>query len=271
MSESRPGVSVGEAALAFLATLIPEDRQSKQQEINKFVLWYGRERAIDSLTVVEIARYGEQLALSRAEVRLRLAPVKDFLIYAKKKGLIATSLASHVGAAGKTPSRTDPASKRQPKKQVIMTTEAINQMEGELATLKNERPRVANEIRTAAADKDFRENAPLEAAREHHEQLEARIKGLESTLNSAVVHKEDAAQVAIARLSCTVILQDLTSGEKMSYTLVSPNEVDVAKGKISTSSPVGKALLGRCTGEVIEVIIPLGKSRYRIEGIGPRN
>lgn len=268
MSESRSEVSISEAALGFLASLPPEERQEKQQEINKFVLWYGRERTISSLTVSDVARYGDQWNLTPAEARRKFAPVRDFLTYAKKKGLVKISLASHLGA-GRSSVKSGLAARKSARKkqQVVLTREAQAKMKSELAALKEERPRVAEEIRKAAADKDFRENAPLEAARERHEQLEARIKALESTLDHAVLEDKDSAQAQVVGLSCTITLRDLRSGEKLVYTLVSPNEIDPTQGRISVNSPVGKALVGRRQGEVVEVSAPLGKTSYRIEGI----
>ena len=86
------------------------------------------------------------------------------------------------------------------------------------------------------------------------------------TLKSGIV-AADEVNTAKADLGCIVILRDLSSNEELRYALVHPSEVAPAKGKISVASPTGKALLDRSKGDVVEVAAPIGKIRYRIEGI----
>lgn len=259
-------VSLSEAAQTYLVSLPADGRQEKQQEINRFVLWYGRERPIDTLTVTEVARYAEQFALSHTDPKRRLAPVREFLTYAKKKGLIEISLANHLGVVKATSRPKKGVVHAPPRKEVLLTATAQAQVKADLDALKAQRPLAADEIRKAAADKDFRENAPLEAAREHHEQLESRIKDLETMLNNCVV-QQALEHSAVARLSCTVVLRDTSSGDKVTYTLVSPNEVAAANGKISIYSPMGKAVVGHREGEVVDVVAPSGKMQFCIESV----
>jgi transcription elongation factor GreA len=192
--------------------------------------------------------------------------VRAFLTYAKEEGLVQISLAPHLRVR-RGLSKAKRTLKQSSRERVELTPQAEAQLKSELSALKEKRPYIAEELRKAAADKDFRENAPLDAARESKEQLEARIKELESTLNSAVVAKKGIEDVRKARLSSKIVLQDLASNKELSYTLVSPNEVDPLKGKISLHSPMGKALFNHQEGEVIEVVAPLGKLYYRIERI----
>jgi transcription elongation factor GreA len=119
-------------------------------------------------------------------------------------------------------------------------------------------------MRRAAADKDFRENAPLEAAREEHGQLEGRIRELKKILGAAVII--DGTQEVTRKVSIgdSVWLRDETSGEELCYVIVSPREVDPSQGRVSSASPIGKAVLGRTQGEIIEVNAPAGKLRYQI-------
>jgi transcription elongation factor GreA len=127
---------------------------------------------------------------------------------------------------------------------------------------------VAEELRLAMADKDFRENAPLDAARERQGLLEARIRELEATLKQAVIIA-DASLRSNARVGVgsAVLLRNLKSGVELRYVLVSPSEVNPAEGKISIASPVGKALIERSAGEEVEVAAPAGKIRFRIESV----
>ena len=122
-------------------------------------------------------------------------------------------------------------------------------------------------MRRAAADKDFRENAPLEAAREEHGRIEGRIRELEGTLKSADVIDEKEKVTPKVSIGDSIILRDLASGEELSYMLVSPREVDPTKGRISNLSPIGKAVIGQSQGRVIEVTVPAGKLRYQIKQI----
>ena len=93
---------------------------------------------------------------------------------------------------------------------------------------------------------------------------EAQIRRLDPVLKSPVVAGEKPADNLKVSLGCTVTLSDLSSGERLTYTLVNPSEVEPAKNKLSALSPLGKALLNHGEGDVIEVIAPVGKLHYII-------
>ncbi len=260
------GTSLGEAATKFLANLSPKEREMAQPEVLKFVRWYGWGRSLAEITIPELSNYAEQIALSTAEPLKKLEPIKAFLNYAYKEGLLKTNLAAHLRVK-KPPLRSASSSQRLPSSPVSLTPEGYAKLEAELEALKKERPRIAEELRRAAADKDFRENAPLEAAREYQRQVEARIKAIEEILKIAIIAEEKPTSATKATIGSIVVLQDLSSGEKVRYTLVSPTEAKPAAGKISTSSPIGKALIGREVGDTIEVSVPAGTLQYKIESI----
>ncbi|MFC1962184.1 GreA/GreB family elongation factor, partial [Chloroflexota bacterium] len=138
----------------------------------------------------------------------------------------------------------------------------------EIAELKKKRLEVIEEVRRAAADKDFRENAPLAAAREEKGHIEGRIMELEETLKTAAVIDKEAGLRRKVGIGGVVALQDLTSGEELTYRIVDPREIDPLQGKISLASPLGKALVGRREGEVVELAVPVGKMRYQIKRVG---
>ena len=140
-------------------------------------------------------------------------------------------------------------------------------MEAELTTLQSKRYEVIDEMRRAAADKDFRENVPLEAARERRGQLEGRIMELEEALKSAVVIEEREKAALRVSIGDSVTLCDIETGEELRYMLVSPREVDPARGKISNASPIGKAIIGKEQGDAVEIIVPAGKLRYQVRQI----
>ncbi|MSQ15764.1 MAG: transcription elongation factor GreA, partial [Dehalococcoidia bacterium] len=123
-------------------------------------------------------------------------------------------------------------------------------------------------LRLAMADKDFRENAPLDAAREHQGMVEARIRELEAIFRRAQVADSNGGDSSRAGVGSTLVITDMDTNEAMKYTLVHPNEVNLAVGKISVVSPTGKSLLDRSVLDVVEVVAPSGVLKYRIESIG---
>jgi len=265
MSEQR-NVSLSEAVTIFLTTLSPEQKRESQQELNRFVRWYGAERPINGLNAREIGNYGDNISSFVTDPVKKLEPVRSFLSYAKKKKLIEISLAPHlrVSKAKQGRSVRKGSVEIEP---VTLTSEGYATLESELDALKRERPGIADQLRLAAADKDLRENAPLEAAKEHQGQIEARIREIEATLQASTIIKQKIKASKTVGVGCTVTLREMDSGEQLSYTLVSPSEANPAKGKLSIASPTGKALLDNGIGAVVEVIAPVGTLRYQIDEI----
>lgn len=266
MSSLSQNLSLDEAASHFLATLPPEERGSSQQEIRKFVRWFGWERPLAGLTTAEVANYAERLSTSDTDYIRKLKLVRAFLVYAKKEGWSQTNLVVHLKV------RKEKAGLRSSSRQgspatVFLTRQGYAELEAELAALLGKRFAAIDEMRRAAADKDFRENVPLQAAREQRGLLEGRIKELEETLKSAVVIEEKQKATFTVGIGDSVILCALDSGEERRYTLVSPKEVDPTRGKISSASPIGRAVIGRGQGEIVEVVAPAGKLRYQVKQI----
>ena len=136
----------------------------------------------------------------------------------------------------------------------------------ELESLKGQRPKIASELRDAMADKDFRENAPLDAAREAQGQLEARIRELENTLRHAVVLDERVTGDA-AKVGSNVAISNVSTGARFTYLLVSSREARPTAGRLSVESPVGMAVLGRRSGDEFDVQTPSGTVRFRVENV----
>jgi transcription elongation factor GreA len=119
-------------------------------------------------------------------------------------------------------------------------------------------------------DKDFKENSPLDAAKERQGLVESRIRELESGLSTAEIITEGSKKTRHLRVAVgtKVTLKDTSSGRQVNYTLVDIREADVSSGKISTASPVGQALLDRTVGEAVSINVPKGTLHYTIEKIG---
>ena len=255
-SEHNP--TLAEAADAFLSNLPPEERVKTQAEISKFARWLGLSRQVKDISPVDVSSYGEQITPSAVK------PLRSFLTYIREKGFSSISLAPHLRAR-KTSSKTFTVW-QSGQVQATLTAQGYAKLEKELANLKNQRSQVTEEIQKAAADKDFRENAPLAAARERKAHLEGRIKEIESTLDQAkIVGKSQ--DISKAKFGDTVVLRDLSSGKEFSYNLVDPREANPAKGKLSVASPLGKAILDKEKGQTIEVVAPAGTFRCQIEDI----
>jgi len=261
--------SLGEAATQFLLTLSSDERLKAQQEVYKFVRWYGEKRPLIGLTIPEVANYAEQITSSTTEVAEKLWIIKTFLTYTHKQGMTRKNLAVHLKSK-KTPPKSTSSLKRRSHRKVLLTNQGYTDLQAELNSLKNERPHIAEELKRAASDKDFRENAPLEAAREHQGHIEARIKQLETTLKMASLVDEQQAGSREISFGDTVVLRDIASGEQVRYTLVDSSEANAMEGKISVASPMGQALLGHVKGQNVEVKAPAGILHYRIEEIQHR-
>jgi transcription elongation factor GreA len=119
------------------------------------------------------------------------------------------------------------------------------------------------------ADKDFRENAPLDAAKERQGRIETQIRELESAIASAQILTDTSNGVEITRsaVGTRMTVRDKDSGDVMDFTLVDAREADIALRRISIQSPVGQALLDLGTGEEVSVPTPKGTLTYVVQSI----
>ena len=260
-----------QALTQYLSSLHSQPGPATQQELSKFVRWCGRDREVVDLSPQEAASYGEVMAGSagRQDTVERVQAVKDFLSFCYKSSFTQTAVAKHVKVrkAGRKS-----VSREKGRATMDITPEGYQALLDELETLRGERVTVAQDINLAAADKDFRENAPLDAARERQGHLEARIRELEDGLQRARLMITDAqgsihALERRVKLGSKVRLLDASSGEEMVYTLVNASEASPLDFKMSVVSPVGKALMDHAVGEEVEVAAPRGNIRYRIKGV----
>ena len=124
-------------------------------------------------------------------------------------------------------------------------------------------PEIAEDLRAAMADKDFRENAPLDAARDQQAHLEARIHLIEDQLRHAVIIDPET-KGGRANVGSTVKVLNLDVDREQTFQLVSPSEVDPQGGKISVESPVGNAVINHIPGDEVLVKAPSGPVRLRV-------
>ena len=247
------------------------DKAETSKELQRFVQWCGPQKSMGDVTPSMIGDYVEKVIGSGTTPQApeRLQAVRQFLSFAHKEKIIERKLAQHVRVRRARPRHG--TGSLQEESRIQLTAEGHEELVTELETLKARRPELAEAIRLAAADKDVRENAPLEAAREDSGRVEGRISEIEQTLNNSVV--VDAAAIAKSRvvnLGAVVSVQDVSpdrrSAQPADYTVVSASEVKPPE-KISNVSPLGKALLGRAVGHEVEVQTPRGMMKYKILGI----
>ena len=145
------------------------------------------------------------------------------------------------------------------------TEEGLKRLRDELRQLKDiERPRASNAIAEARDKGDLSENAEYDAAKEAQGMLEMKIAKLEEALAGARLIDESQLDSSKALVLSTVKIKNQTNGMEMVYTLVADGEADLASGKISVNSPIGKGLLGKSVGEVAEIHVPNGVLKFDV-------
>lgn len=148
---------------------------------------------------------------------------------------------------------------------VILTHEGYHKLVEELNFLKTKKRReVADQLEHARALGDLRENAEYETAKEAKHQLEIRISMLEAKLSSAQIVDPKDLPTDKAYLGATVDIKNHGTGDKITYTLVTQDEADFNKGKISITSPIGKGLLGKAVKDIVEIQVPAGKLKLEV-------
>ncbi len=154
------------------------------------------------------------------------------------------------------------------REKVPMTPRGHEQLQQELRRLKTrERPAMVKAIKVAREHGDLSENAEYDAAKEMQGQIESRILMLEDKLARAQV--VDLAQGTPDRVlfGTTVVLEDLDSGDEVTYTLVGEDEADIGQALLSVKSPVGRALIGKRVDDEVVVEVPSGVKQYEVREI----
>ena len=273
-------ISAGDASAHFLNAMEPEKARDERPEVERFVEWVGAEREMHALTGDVIDAYlrerfpdvlggdaeddADEAELDDASAG-QIEPLRAFLAYASRLAFTEENLVPHLrlgegagGARGGAGAAAELGGKA-----YYVTIEGVAALEHELDELKSRRPEIASELRAAMADKDFRENAPLDAARDQQAHLEARIRVIEDQLRHAVIIDPEAKR-GRANVGSTVKVLNLDADREQTFQLVSPSEVDPPGGKISVESPVGSAVIDHVPGDEVLVQAPAGAVRLRV-------
>lgn len=153
-------------------------------------------------------------------------------------------------------------------KKNLLTYAGLRKLEDELHDLKVvKRKEVAGKIKEAREQGDLSENAEYDAAKDEQRDIETRIEEIEKILKNAEVVVEDEVDVNKINVGCTVKVYDEEFEEELEFKIVGSSEANSLQGKISNESPVGKALIGRSIGDVVEVETQAGVISYKVLAI----
>ncbi|MBY9082532.1 transcription elongation factor GreA [Paenibacillus sp. HN-1] len=150
-------------------------------------------------------------------------------------------------------------------KEVILTPDGLKRLEEELENLKSvKRREVAERIKVAIGYGDISENSEYEDAKNEQAFIEGRIITLEKMLRNARIINSDEIDTETVSVGVTVSVEDMEFGDIMEYTIVGTAESDPLNNKISNESPVGKAIIGKKKGAIVDVNVPAGVIQYKI-------
>ncbi|MDD3705573.1 MAG: transcription elongation factor GreA [Clostridiaceae bacterium] len=153
-------------------------------------------------------------------------------------------------------------------KQNILTIEGLAKLEDELDFLKSKkRAEIALRIKQALAFGDISENSEYDEAKNEQAFIEGRIVQIENILKTAKVIDDEDIQTDIVSVGCKVNLRDVELGDEVEYLIGGSAEADPINLKISNESPVGKALIGKTIGSIVDIVVPDGIIKYEILNI----
>ena len=151
---------------------------------------------------------------------------------------------------------------------IYLSKAGFDNLKDELHKLKTiDRPHVINQIAEARDKGDLSENAEYDAAKEAQGLLESRISRLEIDLSNARVIDESKLDNKNVSLLSKVTIKNILNNNEMTYTIVSESEADLALKKISSSSPIGKGLIGKEVGDITDIVVPNGIIKFEILNI----
>jgi transcription elongation factor GreA len=146
-----------------------------------------------------------------------------------------------------------------------VTDEGLTKLKKELEQLINvERPAISRQIAEARDKGDLSENAEYDAAKDAQGMLEARIHKLEETIRLSRVLDESRVNTSSIQILNKIKLKNLKNNAVVEYVLVSESEANLKEGKIAITTPIGKGLVGKKKGEIVEIQVPAGKLQFQI-------
>jgi transcription elongation factor GreA len=260
-------VTLGQAFQEYVHTLKPELRARHESFIRRYVEFAGHDVWITTITGSHVESFREaQIQPTDPQAPERVAALKDWFQFLKKKNYTTQNFGVFVRVKKTSSTRSSGAAQVQVEQETItMTAEGIESLKHELEELTAHHPQIIKAIQEAREDKDFRENSPLEAAREALAFNEQRRRAIEAALKRAVI--ADNLTNDVSAVGSSVRVTRVDNGMEAMWKLVGPREANAREQKISVESPVGRALLGKRVGETVNVETPSGVLEFRIDEV----
>ncbi len=252
--------------------------EAAREAVTRFLWHFGPSTQIAELSPKSMEGFQETIGSNTTDPEARLQPVKEFLRYCRDQGYTvalgangdaeALNLGNFLRIRRSTNAGRDSSSfTHEEAKTFEMTAAGLDLLHQELSQIEAEMPLAIQAVADAREDKDIRENAPLEAAREYQERLKSRIEELRYQIAHAVVREE--RETGRAKLGSRVSVVEIdesgeAQGEHREYTLVGTTEADAAALRISVESPLGRGLLDQTANGRIEIQAPSGRKRFRL-------
>ncbi len=288
-SQTKPSENLIKAVNLYTNRMRKSRKESIKNDLSSFIQWlseclepksYNEDLNMDNinLNLIEpsfIEQYVQitNIKHSNFNASKKLTVARDFLSFLhnpdsndEKIKFTDANLSNHIrNKKGRRTGSLNLKSRLHEEDIIEISQEYHDSLVSDLAIKFKEREDVVEDINKAAADKDFRENAPLEAAREKQGLIESQIKTIDETLRKSEIinTKKNSKTNKIAKIGSKVtILQNNKTRVKIS--LVASPEADVSISKISVESPIGKALVGKTENEAVIVTAPAGNVGYKI-------
>ena len=264
--------------------------EAGREAVTRFLAHFGPQTPMRALSPKQMESYQETIGANAMDLDSRLTPVKEFLRFCAKQDYTnivkrttrrtvdgntvvketwgGENLGNYLRIQKKAWAGREAGTFRQEEAETFqMTEEGKQSLERELQEAVAEMPNKVAAVAAAREDKDIRENAPLEAAREEQERLQSRINEIEYRLERAVVVTR-AEPTGRAQIESKIRLLQLDPIEREhQYTLVGATEGDVAAKKLSIDSPIGRAVLDKTEGSEVQVDTPSGTLRFLLQEV----
>ncbi len=257
------------AAEQELKKAAPPFSEGARSAVTKFVTHFTPRLPIADLTPRGLEAFQETIGANATDDAERLMPVKDFLRFCwKTRGYTDANLGNYLRVkSARSAAAARGNLEHEEAERFEMTADGLQQLKEDLERHKEELPAAIQAVAQAREDKDIRENAPLEAARENQERLNSRINELEYQIAHAVISAGGTAGRAHLGSTVSVRRLDAGAGQVQEYTLVGPTEVNAEQRRISVESPVGKGLVDATVGAIVEIEVQRGTMRYEVVSV----
>lgn len=145
-----------------------------------------------------------------------------------------------------------------------LSAEGLEKLKAELAQLISQRPLISKQIAEARAQGDLSENAEYDAAKEAQGLLELKISQMQNLIANARIIDESKINTERVQMLNKVKLKNLINNSVVEYTLVGESEANFREGKLAAATPIGKALIGKRKGDIVQVVVPSGVLKFEI-------